>query len=86
MGKILIGAQAGLDALLEKHAASGVKLTGVVKQGDTRAEIEKAAKDHDLVVMGTHGRKGIRRALLGSVTDAVVRTSPRPVLVVHEHG
>lgn len=37
----------------------------------------------DLVVVGTHGRTGIRRALLGSVAERVVRLSPVPVLTVH---
>ena len=37
----------------------------------------------DLVVVGTHGRTGIRRALLGSVAECVVRLSPVPVLTVH---
>lgn len=36
----------------------------------------------DLVVMGTHGRRGISRALLGSVAERVVRSSPVPVLIV----
>ncbi len=38
--------------------------------------------DIDLVVMGTHGRRGVRRMLLGSVTEEVLRTAPCPVLTV----
>lgn len=38
--------------------------------------------DVDLVVMGTHGRRGVRRMLLGSVTDEVLRAAPCPVLTV----
>lgn len=41
------------------------------------------ARGFDLIVMGTHGRKGIRRMLLGSVTEAVLRAAPCPVLTVH---
>ena len=37
----------------------------------------------DLVVVGTHGRKGLPRALLGSTAERLVRTSPVPVLVAH---
>jgi nucleotide-binding universal stress UspA family protein len=39
-------------------------------------------QDIDLIVMGTHGRRGLSRALLGSVTEAVVRQAPCPVFVV----
>jgi nucleotide-binding universal stress UspA family protein len=42
--------------------------------------------DIDLVVMGTHGRQGIERFLLGSVTERTVRTSPVPVLTVRATG
>lgn len=56
----------------------------VVKAGDARETIRQTAKDlgADLIVMGTHGRRGISRALLGSVTEAVVRTAPCAVLTV----
>jgi nucleotide-binding universal stress UspA family protein len=43
--------------------------------------------DASAIVIGSRGRGGIRRALLGSVSDHVVRNAGRPVLVVpHEHG
>jgi nucleotide-binding universal stress UspA family protein len=37
----------------------------------------------DLIIMGTHGRRGIARTLIGSVAEKVVRTAPCPVLTVH---
>ncbi|WP_396333420.1 universal stress protein [Burkholderia anthina] len=40
--------------------------------------------DADLIVMGTHGRRGVRRALLGSVAESLVRIADRPVLVVRD--
>jgi len=52
--------------------------------GSAATEIVKAAKEWaaDLVVIGSHGRGGIRRALLGSVAEAVMRHADCPVLVV----
>ena len=48
------------------------------------AEIVKAAREWpaDLIVIGSHGRSGMQRALLGSVAEAVMRHAPCPVLVV----
>ncbi len=45
--------------------------------------ILKAMTECDLVVMGSHGRSGVRRLLLGSVTEGVMRQSTKPVLVIH---
>lgn len=44
-----------------------------------------ADRDIDLIVMGTHGREGFARVLLGSVAETVVRKSKCPVLTVHCH-
>ena len=55
-----------------------------LKIGKPSAEIVKAAAEWpaDLIVIGSHGRRGIERALLGSVAEAVLRHAPCPVLVV----
>lgn len=45
-----------------------------------------ADADVDLIVMGTHGRRGVRRLLLGSVAEEVVRRADRPVLTVRQDG
>lgn len=52
--------------------------------GDARDLIDRAAEqiNADLIVIGTHGRRGIRRFLLGSVAESVVRTAPCPVLTI----
>ncbi|KAF0104000.1 MAG: UspA domain-containing protein [Rhodospirillaceae bacterium] len=52
--------------------------------GAPHTEIVKAAKDlpADLIVIGSHGRGGIKRVLLGSVAESVMRNAPCPVLVV----
>ena len=64
--------------------ATGVKVSTAAVMGVPFEEIARGAKDlgYDLIVMGTHGRTGIRHALLGSVAERVVRTSPCPVLTV----
>jgi len=55
--------------------------------GDAAAEIVKYAHEHEinLIICGTHGRTGLDHFTLGSVAEAVVRSSPCPVLTVHEH-
>ena len=52
--------------------------------GETAAEIVKSAKEWpaDIIVVGSHGRAGVSRVLLGSVAEAVTRQAPCPVLVV----
>ena len=55
-----------------------------VSSGNAADEILKTAEqiDADLIAMSTHGRSGISRIALGSVTENVLRSSKRPVLVV----
>ena len=55
-----------------------------VESGNPTTEILKAAKawPADLIVVGSHGRSGLDRAVLGSVAEGVVRKAPCPVLVV----
>ena len=58
----------------------------IVEQSDEPAhEILQYAEsaDVDLIVMGTHGRTGLTRAVVGSVAEAVVRAASCPVLTVH---
>jgi nucleotide-binding universal stress UspA family protein len=60
-------------------------LRKTVRVGDPRAQIlaHAAADGVDLIVMGTHGRTGAARLLLGSVAERVVREAPCPVLTIH---
>lgn len=74
-----------LEALcLDAEAKTGVRVHGHVRVGEPAREIVQLASDivADLVVVGTHGRTGIERALLGSVAEEVVRRAPSPVLTV----
>lgn len=66
----------------ERAETRDVPVVDEVVQGDPRETILSATDDADLVVMGTHGRSGIEKYLLGSVTEHVVNASETPVLTV----
>lgn len=74
--------EAALDAV--EAAAGDVPVTREVVDGSPSRRIVEYAREHpiDVIVMGTHGRGGLDRLLLGSVAERVVRTSPVPVLTV----
>jgi nucleotide-binding universal stress UspA family protein len=77
-----------LQRRLEQLAAeleSTVPVVTAVRTGVPAACIVDYAAQHgvELIVVGTHGRTGVTRALIGSVAERVVRTSPCPVLTVH---
>lgn len=61
-----------------------IRLNVRIERGDPASVIVRVAdtEGYDLVVMGTHGRTGVRRTVLGSVAEKVVRLSPIPVLTV----
>ena len=77
-------AQKHLDLAVASQQGHGVELSTALLTGNPWEEIGKVAKtEHaDLIVMGTHGRRGMARAILGSVAEQVIRTSTVPVLVV----
>lgn len=74
-----------LASAVKERAKSGVKITSVLRSGTPWREVcDVAEKENvDLLVIGTHGRRGIARMILGSVAERIVRTSKRPVLTVH---
>jgi nucleotide-binding universal stress UspA family protein len=73
-----------LEALARELEAQGIKATWSIEEGDPAGVIvERAAKvGADLITMASHGRSGVIRAILGSVTDAVVRDAHCPVLII----
>ena len=78
------GAREKVEALIARHTHPSAKI-GIMIVNDSAAHaIDRAAAGHDLVVMGGHGRRGLRRLILGSVAEATVRHAPCSVLVVHE--
>ncbi len=68
----------------EAGEAAGVEVKEILEEGHPSNEIIDFAENNsvDLIVMGTHGKSGIDRFLLGSVAEKVVRNSKIPVMVV----
>jgi nucleotide-binding universal stress UspA family protein len=84
---ILTHAQRHLDELVKQAKAEGTEIreTRLVRGATAHTIVEIAEKDgYDLIAMGTHGRSGFERLLLGSITEKVVRRSTVPVLTVRE--
>ena len=73
-----------MKCFIETESAPGVPFDTVIREGDVTGEILKQATDMQaqLLVMGTHGRSGFERFLLGSVTEKVLRKAGCPVLTV----
>jgi nucleotide-binding universal stress UspA family protein len=73
-----------LREFVTTHARENIQPELVVEQGSAPDAILSFAQTHktELIVMGTHGRRGYDRLMLGSVTDRVMRRSPCPVVAV----
>jgi len=73
-----------LDGVADRAAEAGVDAETAIEEGVPADTVEAYADERsaDVIVLGRRGRSGLRRALLGSTTNALVRTSPVPVLVV----
>jgi len=71
-----------LSRISAEAESKGIRARTVIVEQHPVPAILEAAKEHDLVVMATHGRKGIDRVLMGSVTDKVLHNCSTPVLVV----
>ena len=74
-----------VDAVVSRAEERNLEATGDVIRGTPYETIIDYADERgiDVIVMATHGRRGVERVLLGSVTERVVRTASVPVLTVH---
>jgi len=83
VGGIVDGAEQTMEKFIEEHF-KGLSATGKVTTGYAAEEILTVAQENsaDMIVMGTHGRKGIDRILFGSVAEKVVKSAPIPVFTV----
>ena len=77
-------AQQEIEALVARYRDRVSLAPPRLEVGDPRDVIDGIAEviGADLIVMGTHGRRGLRRVLLGSVAEAIVRSAPCPVLTI----
>jgi len=82
---VVVAAKTQADKLTREYAALGQPVNVELIQGPPAQVIthEAERRGHDLIAVGAHGHRGVRRLLLGSVAESTVRHSPCSVLVVH---
>ena len=83
----LKGAEKTLDKVCEEQLQACSNFQKRILFGDPAQEILKtiASEEIDLVIMGTHGRKGLEHVFFGSVAENVVKKSPAPVLTINPY-
>ena len=83
----LEGAEKAIDRVCEEQLQSCPNFQRRVVSGDPATEILKTIETEgmDMVIMGTHGRKGLEHIILGSVAENVVRKSPVPVMTINPY-
>ncbi|HUJ58331.1 MAG TPA: universal stress protein [Kofleriaceae bacterium] len=83
---VMEGNQKALERLVAERASKASFGPIQLELGDARTVIDQMAAKlgADLIVMGTHGRRGVRRLLLGSVAESIARTAPCPVLLLRQ--
>jgi nucleotide-binding universal stress UspA family protein len=84
VGEIITGAEETMEKFIKENFPENSKVIGKVLTGYAAEEIINYCEENhiDLIVMGTHGRKGIDRILFGSVAEKVVKSSYIPVLTI----
>jgi nucleotide-binding universal stress UspA family protein len=83
-GELIRGSEAKMEELVGAYFQEYPACKTKVVLGDASEEILKYVESQgiDLIIIGTHGRKGIERIFFGSVAEKVVKSSPVPVMVV----
>jgi nucleotide-binding universal stress UspA family protein len=83
----LKGAEKRMDKVCDEQLKSCPNFQRMIISGDPAQEILKTIESEgiDLVIMGTHGRKGLEHVFFGSVAENVVKKSPVPVLTINPY-
>ena len=83
--ELVESAEKMMDKICREHFGTYPDFQRRVVAGDPGEVIVKMVEDEkiDLIVMGTHGRKGLSRTLFGSVAEYVVRNAPAPVFTIN---
>ena len=89
--ELFVGAEEQMETFCKEHNAifekTGIRVTNKVLVGDVGEKIVEYAAEvgGDLIVMGTHGYKGLERIMFGSVADQVVKSAPCPVMTINPY-
>jgi len=85
--EMLEAAKKKMENFVAQHLEDSTNLETIITLGDIAEEIIRAVeeKEIDLIVMGTHGRKGLEKILLGSVAERVVKKAPCPVMTINPY-
>ena len=85
--EVVKGSETTMEEFISKHFADYGNCKGKVIIGDPAEEILNYAEneDIDIIIIPTHGRKGIEKILFGSVARRVIKMSPVPVLSINPH-
>ena len=85
--ELVQSAKSKMELFLEENLEPSVPHEGVVLNGDIVEEINNFAANEgvDMIIMGTHGYKGLEKIVFGSVAERIVKTAPCPVLTCNPY-
>ena len=85
--EIIESAEKKMESFVADNLKTTLKYSAEVLRGDVAEELTRYASENNvaMIIMGTHGYKGVERVLFGSVAEKVVKTSPCPVLTINPY-
>ena len=85
--KLIDGAKTSMKDFINQHFSDYPKVKTLIEKGEVVEKIIEASEKEgaDLIVIGSHGRKGLDKILFGSVAEGVIKKSPIPVLCLNPY-